>query len=167
MDRSHDEHEALCRRCGISCHFAVPVNGLPIVVDDLHCTFLGRSDDGRFACTVYEKRFEVAPWCATSDEALEQGLLAQDCPYAAGVRGYRGKTRLHPRLLTPALPMIRADLLTNGAPRGLSLDGLRRFLARTGGGDFTFVEDAAGRIRITLTVPADENGAQDTDVVRS
>ncbi len=143
------EHEALCSRCGTSCHYGVPVNGLSVIVDDLHCTFLVRTDDGRFACSVYEDRFRQAPWCATAEEALEQGLLSQTCGYVAAARAkgplaYRGKTRLHPRLEAKVLPAIRAEILARGAPAGVSLEGLRRFLARTGGGEFT-VEEREGR----------------------
>lgn len=148
------EHEALCRRCGVSCHFAVPVNGLPVVVEDLHCRFLDRDVDGRFGCTVYEERFERAPWCATASEALEGGLLAQDCPYTRWTTGYRGKTPLSERLMRQVMPAIRAEVLARGVPVGISEDGLRRFLERTGGGDWVLVEDAAG-VRVMIK-PAEE-----------
>jgi uncharacterized cysteine cluster protein YcgN (CxxCxxCC family) len=141
--KNSDAHEALCRRCGISCHFAVPVNGLAVVVDELHCRFLVR-DGTRFNCSVYEDRFDLAPWCANMDEALENGLVAQDCPYTAGVAGYRGKTRLHKRLLTPAEKAIRLELLANGVPIGVSPEGVLKFLARTGPGRFAMVENPAG-----------------------
>jgi uncharacterized cysteine cluster protein YcgN (CxxCxxCC family) len=134
-----DAHEALCRRCGISCHFAVPVNGLPVVVDDLHCRFLEQEDDGRFKCSVYTERYERAPWCHSAEEALENGLLAQDCPYAAGTSGYRGKTRVHTRLQAKVLPAIRAEVITYGLPAGASVDGIKRFMARTGGGTWDVV----------------------------
>nr|MBP6609058.1 hypothetical protein [Deltaproteobacteria bacterium] len=56
------EHEALCRRCGMSCHFAVPVNGLAVVIDALRCKFLARSSGsdssaGQYHCTIYADRF--------------------------------------------------------------------------------------------------------------
>ena len=141
------EHEAKCRRCGQSCHFAIPVNGLAVVVDDLHCKFLQAEEQGRFRCSVYDTRFEKAPWCATVDEALEQGLLAQDCPYTSETRGYRGKTRLHARLMTKVEPGIRQSLLRDGGPLGLDVDGALRFLERTGGGEFDIIEDeVAGRM---------------------
>ena len=142
---THAEHEAACRRCGQSCHFAVPVNGLPVVVDGLHCKFLVQITDERFECSVYEERFEKAPWCATVDDALEEGLLSQGCPYTRGVSGYRGKTRLHPRLLQKAEPLIRASILRDGVPVGVHLGGLHQFLARTGGDDFDIYEDEGAR----------------------
>ncbi|MFT7625299.1 MAG: putative cysteine cluster protein YcgN (CxxCxxCC family) [Myxococcota bacterium] len=140
---SDDAHEALCRRCGQSCHFAVPVNGLPVVVDDLHCRFLARAPSPAtgFVCSVYEERFERAPWCATSDEALAAGLLAQDCPYTSKTSGYRGKTRLSERLMAQVQPHIRAHVLTEGVPAGASRDGFLRFLARTGGGQWSLRVD--------------------------
>jgi uncharacterized cysteine cluster protein YcgN (CxxCxxCC family) len=146
-DEATAEHEAKCRRCGQSCHFAVPVNGLPVVVDDLHCKYLQASAPGQFICSVYSNRFEVAPWCATVDEAIEGQLLAQNCLYTSGIVGYRGKTRLHRRLMAKAEPGIRQSLLRDGGPIGLDLAGARRFLDRTGGGDFDIIEDTeSGRV---------------------
>jgi hypothetical protein len=126
----HEKHEALCRRCGMSCFFAVPVNGLPVVIDELHCKFLGREADGRYGCTVYERRYTVAPWCHSAQEALQRGLLAQDCPYvrAAGVSGYRGKVRLHGALLQKVLPQVRAEVRRAGVPIGADPEAALRFL---------------------------------------
>ena len=132
-------HEALCRRCGMSCHFAVPVNGLAVVIDALHCKFLGRSTEtaagasgGGYYCTVYERRFEVAPWCHTAEGALAAGFLAQDCPYARGTPGYRGKVRLSPSLLRKVLPAVRAEVARVGIPSGADPDDAVRFLAARG-----------------------------------
>ncbi len=158
------EHEALCTRCGTSCHYAVPVNGLPVVVDDLHCRFLERDGhaDGaaRFRCSVYERRFEAAPWCATVDEALREGYLGQTCGYVAAARARgetpaRGKTRLHPRLEARVLPAIRDHLLEEGAPLGVSADGLRRFMARVGEPDVDVVI-AGERWRVIRRERSDE-----------
>lgn len=117
----------------MSCHFAVPVNGLAVVLDELRCKFLGRADDGRFHCTVYERRFEVAPWCHTAESALAGGFLAQDCPYARGTSGYRGKVRLSPSLLRAVRPAIRAEVVRAGAPIGADPEAVLKFLAEAGG----------------------------------
>lgn len=127
-----DAHEAQCRRCGISCHFAVPINGLAVVIDELRCRFLAREPDGRFRCTVYSERLERAPWCRTVDEALAGGYLARDCPYARGQAGYRGKTRLAPSLLATVLPAIRAELAKCGAPLGIDETLVVRLLEQDG-----------------------------------
>lgn len=141
------EHEALCSRCGVSCHAAVPVNGLAVVVPGLACRFLDEEAGGTFRCTVYERRLEVAPWCHTADEALASGLLAQDCPYARGLSGYRGKVRLHRRLLVRVLPAIREELIVHGAPSWVSEEGCLRVLEQ-GGARFSAVRDeAAGMLR--------------------
>ena len=148
-----DAHEAKCRRCGVSCHFAVPINGLPVVVDDIHCRYLEGTGHGTFHCTVYEERFEYAPWCHTVDESLKQGLLAQDCLYTDGVPGYRGKTRLSTRLEQRILPHVRSELMAHGVPVGVSTEGVQRFLQRTGGGDWAFeLSEDGTRLRIR---PAD------------
>ena len=112
------EHEALCRRCGMSCHFVVPVNGLAVVLDELHCKFLGKASDGRYHCTVYEDRYAKAPWCHSAESALSGGFLAQDCPYARGTPGYRGKVRLSASLLQKVKPAIIAEIIRLGIPCG-------------------------------------------------
>ena len=137
------EHEALCRRCGMSCHFAVPVNGLAVVIDALRCKFLGRAEDGRYHCTVYEDRFERAPWCHSAQSALSEGFLAQDCPYARGTAGYRGKVRLSASLQKMVLPAIRAELLRVGAPIGVDPKLVAHFLSEAGG-TYRFVQSPDG-----------------------
>ena len=116
----------------MSCHFSVPVNGLPVVIDALCCKFLGRADDGRYHCTVYDHRFGVAPWCHTAESALAAGCLAQDCPYARTTPGYRGKVRLRPSLLRQVLPAVRAEVLRVGAPIGADPDRVLQFLHEDG-----------------------------------
>lgn len=140
---TYEEHESLCRRCGMSCHFAVPVNGLPVVIDALRCKFLGRDAEGRFACTVYDRRFTLAPWCHTAEDALAQGLLAKDCPYARGIPGYRGKVRLSPQLLKQVLPSLRAEVARVGVPIGADPDAAAAFLAE-GGGTFSYAPSPDG-----------------------
>lgn len=140
---TYEEHESLCRRCGMSCHFAVPVNGLPVVIDALRCKFLGRDGEGRFACTVYDRRFELAPWCHTAEDALAQGLLAKDCPYARGIPGYRGKVRLSPQLLKQVLPALRAEVARAGVPIGADPDAAAALLAE-GGGSWSYTPSPDG-----------------------
>jgi uncharacterized cysteine cluster protein YcgN (CxxCxxCC family) len=132
---TQEEHEDLCRRCGMSCHFAVPVNGLAVVIDALRCRFLADSTDatgeknGRYHCTVYDQRYAVAPWCHSAHGALQGGYLAQDCPYARGTAGYRGKVRLSPRLLGQVQPAIVAEILRVGVPIGADPERVLTFLA--------------------------------------
>ena len=138
------EHEALCRRCGMSCHFAVPVNGLAVVIDALRCKFLARSSDsgsdsgsdssaGQYHCTIYADRFAQAPWCHTADSALSGGFLAQDCPYAKGTPGYRGKVRLSASLYQKVLPAIRAEIARVGIPIGAAVEPVLALLTESGG----------------------------------
>ena len=141
---SPHEHEALCRRCGMSCHFAIPVNGLAVVIDALRCKFLARDEAGKFGCSVYERRFAVAPWCHTAESALTGGFLAQDCPYARGVPGYRGKVRLSPALLRKVLPAVRAEVARAGAPIGADPDAVAEFLGEGTGASWQYGVSADG-----------------------
>ena len=133
-----DAREDLCRRCGVSCHFAVPVNGLPVVIDELRCRYLLRAEDGRFACSVYPQRYQVAPWCHSAEDALLKGLQAQDCPYGRGAPSadpaaprVRGKTRLSPSLLHKVLPAILAEIQRVGVPSGADPAPVQALLERS------------------------------------
>jgi hypothetical protein len=169
--RSEDAHESLCRRCGMSCHFAVPVNGLAVVIDDLRCKFLGKSEDGHYQCTVYERRFEVAPWCHTAERALAAGFLAQDCPYARGVPGYRGKVRLSRALLQKVLPALRAEVSRVGIPIGADPEAALAFISQAGG-SWRYCASADGsrylfqRLDTPDAVPVEADGALAEDTAR-
>lgn len=130
---NYEAREALCRRCGVSCHVAIPVNGLPVVVEQLRCRYLRRDPDGRYGCEVYARRYAVAPWCFSAEQALTKGLLAQDCPYARGVPGYRGKVRLSLPLLNQVLPAVRAEVARAGLPYGADPDAALGLLEQGGG----------------------------------
>ena len=136
------EHESLCTRCGTSCLFAIDVDDVPIVIPELRCRFLKRDGDGRHLCSVYEDRFERAPWCETALDALKEGLLGQECGYvrALGPRDYVGKRRLTAEQRKTLLPILREALIEHGAPVGASPEGLRELLKATGGGDYDLVE---------------------------
>ena len=139
------DHEALCRRCGISCHFAIPVNGLAVVIDALRCKFLSQieGEPGRYHCSVYASRYSVAPWCHSAESALHAGFLAQDCPYARGHKGYRGKVRLSASLQRQVLPAIRSEIVRVGIPIGADPDRVRLFLSEPGT-DFAYTVSADG-----------------------
>ena len=62
-------HEDKCRRCGNSCHVAVPIGERAIVVPGLHCRYLVEDAPGHFGCSVYAERFAKAPWCHHADGA--------------------------------------------------------------------------------------------------
>jgi len=112
--RSDTRHEDKCRRCGTSCHVAVPLRGRVIVVPGLHCEFLAAQPDGTFACTVYTERFARAPWCHHADVAAPLGYLADDCPY--GVQAGYGKTKLPEAELAKVWPHLLKKLVDWGVP---------------------------------------------------
>ncbi len=116
-------HEDRCRRCGISCHVAVPLGDRAIVVPGLHCRFLAETAPGQFACTVYADRFAQAPWCHHADVASPLGYLAEDCPYGLPDRGKRRVSETEFRQLWPHIWRI---LRSWGVPNFVDHD---RFLA--------------------------------------
>lgn len=113
---SDDAHEAMCRRCGVSCHLAIPVNGVPITVPGLHCRFLREGRRGEFACTVYDERFARAPWCHHAAQAAPLGYLARDCPYALAGGWRHGKVKPGRALMRTTWPAIRAEIVRTGLP---------------------------------------------------
>ncbi len=106
-------HEDKCRRCGVSCHVAVPLGDRAIVVDGLHCKFLAEDAPGVFACAVYTDRFAQAPWCHHADVAGPLGYLGHDCPY--GVPGL-GKQRVSDAEFRELWPHLWRILRSWGVP---------------------------------------------------
>ncbi len=106
-------HEDKCRRCGVSCHVAVPIGKRVIAVPGLHCRFLAEDAPGQFSCTVYADRFTQAPWCHHADVASPLGYLAHDCPY--GTPG-RGKERVSDDEFRVLWPHIWRILRSWGVP---------------------------------------------------
>lgn len=125
------EHEAKCRRCGMSCHFAIEFGGERLIVPEIHCLYLG-SADGKFHCTVYERRFELAPWCQTSGEAAKKGWLGWDCPYSAGPAAPKGKRWATPADRDRIMPHVRKALIENGLERKYNPDSALKALAAPG-----------------------------------
>ena len=60
MNKRHRrEWEEKCKRCGLCCHDKELLADA-LVIYDTACKYL---DPETKLCTVYDKRFEVAPWC--------------------------------------------------------------------------------------------------------
>ncbi len=80
---AHDEN--LCRRCGRCCCRKFLL-GEYVYHTPFHCQYL---DLETRLCTVYERRFEVNPYCLPVERAMERGIFPADCPYVAGREDYR------------------------------------------------------------------------------
>jgi hypothetical protein len=105
------EWEALCRQCGVSCHAAIMIDGVHVVVEGLHCVNL---EDNR--CKVYKERHAKAPWCLPAQVAGPAGALAEDCPYlSCGKVGLargpsKSKTRLSAEEYDKRFPEVAAAI---------------------------------------------------------
>ncbi len=135
--RADPKHEGQCRRCGVSCHLAVPLDDRPIMVPGLHCQFLLEEPDGRFSCTVYNDRFDKAPWCHHADLAAPLGFLADDCPYALkqGISG--GKVRLSEDEMADVWPQLLERIRSWGVPVLIDRAALLREVSRREGSAWT------------------------------
>ncbi len=139
--RSDPQHEELCRRCGISCHLALRVNGTLVEVPGLRCKFLAPRGDRKWQCTVYKERFDKAPWCHHADEAVPLGFLARDCPYALNAGATVGKVRLREPLLSKVWPALLAAVIEEGVPRYVDQEAFLAEVERREGSPYELLED--------------------------
>jgi hypothetical protein len=111
------------------------------IVDEIHCKFLSKADDGKYTCTVYERRFELAPWCLKAADAARDGHVAQDCPYGIQIQGFRGKQWASREMREKLMPIIRQKLIEEGLPLSQSPDAALRVLTADGE-SWTYSEEA-------------------------
>ena len=88
------------------------IYGRQIVVEHLHCKFLVLEAPGRTSCSVYEERFEKAPWCMPYTLALKMNAYAKDCPY---VENGVGKERVPEEEYERLWPRIAEDITARQA----------------------------------------------------
>ncbi len=80
------EWEERCLRCGRCCYEKIDCDG-EISYTGTPCEFL---DPESRLCTVYEERHRRKPVCTPlTPKVLAMGALPGDCPYVAGLEGYR------------------------------------------------------------------------------
>jgi uncharacterized cysteine cluster protein YcgN (CxxCxxCC family) len=127
-----DKHEALCRRCGMSCHSPILLGTKSVIIPELHCRFLAYDAEGKALCAVYEHRYEAAPWCKSAQEAFEMKGLAHDCPYTQGIEGYAGKYWATDQEHQDILPVLVAKLISQGLTIEHSPESAIKLLERDG-----------------------------------
>lgn len=96
------------------------VNGRPVAIAELACPHLVHGPGGMRVCAVYERRFELAPWCLPVEKARGEGVLDPACPYR-GPTDPEGPQRLSPALLRRLVPAILEALRRGPAPAWLDL----------------------------------------------
>lgn len=138
---SASEHEAVCRRCGMSCFTPIHIGDDSVIIPEIYCRYLAPDAEspGRYKCTVYEKRHEIAPWCKTVPEAIALNALAWDCPYAAGTPGFKGKRWAKDWEHAAIVEMLRPALIEFGLPSQDNPDGALRILDPAGKGNWSYV----------------------------
>ncbi|MFC1833454.1 hypothetical protein ACFL2Q_01800 [Thermodesulfobacteriota bacterium] len=82
---THEEWEAICRKCGACCYEKLDFGGGAVHFTDKPCEHL---DTETKLCRVYHKRQEAAPDCLKLTEALTRSLnwLPADCAYLEHLR---------------------------------------------------------------------------------
>jgi hypothetical protein len=107
---------------------ALRVNGRVVALRELACRYLVDVGKGRFACSVYERRFEIAPWCLKVPQALPEGVLSPDCGYRGGRPAPDAPVRLNSRLVRLIAPQIRAAFEPGGWPEWVDAEHLPEWL---------------------------------------
>lgn len=92
-----EDRDKLCRRCGRCCQQSVrQPDGTARATPGTYCEFF---DHVSRLCTCYSQRHQFKPECLNIDQAIVKGVLPEDCPYVANLRGYRcivkGRDDLH------------------------------------------------------------------------
>lgn len=87
--KSSGDIEKICRECGICCSLAIPINSSNYICLGLPCKFLKNKK-----CSVYSRRFSVAPWCADLVRCLVEGIFPKECPYTFDIPNYKGNILL-------------------------------------------------------------------------
>ncbi|MFX0084324.1 MAG: hypothetical protein ACFFAU_01520 [Candidatus Hodarchaeota archaeon] len=90
VGKNNQEYEDKCKRCGLCCRIKREIAG-QLFYTDKYCPYLQFGKDNKAICTVYEKRFEVAPWCRPIKDAIKEGFAPNECAYVP--EGYQSKIR--------------------------------------------------------------------------
>lgn len=107
--------ESYCTECGVCCHLSMgithPTGKDRILIKDLPCRFLSNNK-----CTVYESRFEKAPWCQDLNSLLSSGLAPKECGYVKNTFWYKGVRVLPDDLIAYLMPKVIEHLMVDSAP---------------------------------------------------
>lgn len=89
IEKSENDWEAVCVRCGRCCYEKVEFDG-HIYYTEIPCQFL---DTTSRLCRVYARRDSQRPGCVRLNrENIANGFLPADCPYVAAIENYPAPT---------------------------------------------------------------------------
>jgi len=83
--RTHEAHEAKCRRCGLCCRDKYLVDDRMFFAGEGHCQYF---DPETKHCTIYEDRHEINPQCLSVKDGIALGVFPKDCPYVQDLPDY-------------------------------------------------------------------------------
>ena len=127
---SINHNEKICNRCGICCHPSFQIGIRKIIIEQIHCKFLKKEQNGKTYCSVYDSRFDKAPWCLTLKQAIRQQMLAHNCPYVKNINGFNGKFTLSSKILKNYYPEIEKHILKYGIPSWCSIADAVKFFKK-------------------------------------
>ncbi len=86
--------ESYCTGCGDCCHASIRINKSKVMIPELPCKYLVLKSNGQYRCSVYQERFEKAPWCQDLFGGMIQGTYPVTCNYTKSMGGYAGSVEL-------------------------------------------------------------------------
>ncbi len=123
--------ESYCNNCGDCCSPSVLVKStrtspFKVLVKDLKCKF-SKSVNGDNTCTVYNERFNKAPWCLDLKGMIKGGVAPLHCPYVETLKGYSPTLELNDPQYKTVLPLLKKAVSEGDVSPFASLD-IKTFL---------------------------------------
>jgi hypothetical protein len=123
--------ESLCKKCGRCCYGSIQYRGKLAIIRELPCKYLLPHDNKTNTCSIYSERQTIAKWCQrVSRESVHNGLFPDDCPYVAGIPGYRGKMFLSGEEEIKYYSWLRKIFTDQPKPEYLNESDWQRFLVK-------------------------------------
>ena len=150
--------EDLCTQCGTCCSASVPTDdGHQLVVKGLKCKFLLKKSETQHVCSVYETRFQEAPWCMSLMKGFDNQAYPSDgsCPYVMS-KSYKGKVTVSDEEYTRIEPQIIKSFMEKGQPEWCSAEDWVKFIGRSS--NPTVLKSLDNLPSIDTTTPFDKKG---------
>ena len=85
------DYDSICERCGRCCQASMlKVDGQIVQIKEQYCEFYNEETHD---CICYAQRHEMKPECLSVPQAIDKGMLPEDCPYVKDLKFYKCKVK--------------------------------------------------------------------------